>query len=238
MNTTTATPREIDTELAAISTKRAKTLRDRSSAVNTAHRFIGDRTTKGYGVGAWLMGDDTVLDLLTAKAAAGESDRRYGSAQSILDKITAADEQLAALKDEAAPLNAEHTRRGWSRFFLVAAAGGHIHSSTHCSTCNRNGRPTQFSWLPDLSGKSEAEAVEDQGARLCTVCFPDAPVEWTNFWELEEARKQAESCDGSGTRDWVEGTVTKSRKYADCQHCGTKQSLTPTNKFRKHKSAK
>ena len=38
---------------------------------------------------------------------------------------------------------------------------------------------TSFSWLPTLSGLSEADAVEAHGAILCTVCFPSAPVEWT-----------------------------------------------------------
>tara|TARA_R110001632_G_scaffold12111_1_gene42549 strand:- start:1430 stop:2155 length:726 start_codon:yes stop_codon:yes gene_type:complete len=66
---------------------------------------------------------------------------------------------------------------GWSRFFLVNNKGGHIHSSTSCSTCTFR---TSFSWLTNLAAMTSAEAVEEFGAILCSVCFPEAPVEWTN----------------------------------------------------------
>lgn len=63
---------------------------------------------------------------------------------------------------------------GWSRFFLVTSSTGHVHSSMHCSTC----RPTTtYGWLPELSGKTEAEAVEQLGPNLCSICFASAPVE-------------------------------------------------------------
>lgn len=65
--------------------------------------------------------------------------------------------------------------RGWSRFFLVS--GGHIHHSTHCHTIRLT---TDVGWLPDLSGLTEVEAVEEHGEILCSHCFPLAPVEWTN----------------------------------------------------------
>jgi hypothetical protein len=65
--------------------------------------------------------------------------------------------------------------RGWSRFFLVS--GGHIHHSTHCHTIRLT---TDVGWLPDLSGLTEAEAVEEHGEILCSHCFPHAPVAWTN----------------------------------------------------------
>ena len=71
----------------------------------------------------------------------------------------------------------ERKYTGWSRFFLVA--GGHLHSSMNCSTCNNGFNPTEFYWYPTLAGLNEAEAVEAVGSVLCTVCFPSAPVEWT-----------------------------------------------------------
>lgn len=63
---------------------------------------------------------------------------------------------------------------GWSRFFVVTSSAGHIHSSMHCSTCYFT---TTYGWLPELSGKTEAEAVEAHGPALCSVCFPSAPVD-------------------------------------------------------------
>lgn len=66
---------------------------------------------------------------------------------------------------------------GWSRFFLVRSSNGHIHSSMQCSTCFID---TDFGWLVDCSGLTEAEAVAAHGERLCTVCFPSAPSAWTD----------------------------------------------------------
>jgi hypothetical protein len=44
----------------------------------------------------------------------------------------------------------------------------------HCHTCRPS---TTYGWLPELSGKDEAEAVAQLGPNLCSVCFPSAPVE-------------------------------------------------------------
>ena len=77
---------------------------------------------------------------------------------------------------------------GWSRFFLVNNKGGHIHSSTNCSTCNYR---TSFSWLTNLAAMTGEDAVDEFGAILCSVCFPGAPVEWTNGKnKKDEAHKQ------------------------------------------------
>ena len=138
-----------------------------------------------------------------------------------------------SIRDEIDKLNEQYT--GWSRFFLVANAGGHIHSSRHCSTCFPT---TQFSWLTDLSGQTEGEAVDAHGAILCSVCFPSAPVEWRNHWELEAAKKASASCPGSGTFNWSK-TPNYSRTYPSgtCRDCGKSVSATATGKIRSHKPA-
>lgn len=72
------------------------------------------------------------------------------------------------------PLQAEFAdRNGWSRFYVVLNANGHIHSSRHCSTCFTT---TDYAWLTELSGKTEEEVVALYGEAVCTVCFPSAPV--------------------------------------------------------------
>lgn len=74
---------------------------------------------------------------------------------------------------------AEHEwqRRGqWTRAFLVAGVGGHVHSSMSCSTCNRAGTATKFEWLTDYSGATQEQIVADAGYRACTVCYPQAPL--------------------------------------------------------------
>lgn len=65
---------------------------------------------------------------------------------------------------------------GWTRFFLVNNSGGHVHKDTSCSTCFVT---TEYQWLTELSGLTEAEAVAAYGEILCSVCFPSAPVAWT-----------------------------------------------------------
>lgn len=125
---------------------------------------------------------------------------------------------------------------GWSRFYLVP--GGHIHSSTRCSTCNKSySRPTRFSWLPELSGKTDEEAVNEQGALLCTVCYPDAPTEWTNAHELKRQERAKERCPGSGTSDYDQNSrgLMYYRKSAKCLHCNKSASVTDNMVLRAHK---
>jgi hypothetical protein len=84
---------------------------------------------------------------------------------------------VQANKEAQKGLNAEFDRRGgWTRAFLVTNGNGHVHSSMHCSTCNRGLHATQFQWMTDWSAKDEAEIVEAAGWRACTVCYPSAPV--------------------------------------------------------------
>ena len=148
--------------------------------------------------------------------------------------------QRGALRDKAQPLEAIYNEEQWSRFFLVQNKGGHIHSSLNCSTCNRStSAPTQFSWLPELSGLGEKDAVDAHGALLCTVCFPTAPVEWTNKYEVEEAAKKAEKaktqCPGSGTHDHDSSGLQYYSPRARCNHCHQTTSVTSTGKLRGHK---
>lgn len=84
-----------------------------------------------------------------------------------------ADYEAAVATDKA--LQAQYT--GWNRFFLVQNNNGHIHRTMSCSTCFVD---TSFAWLPTVSGLTEAEAVAEHGEILCSVCFPSAPVTWTN----------------------------------------------------------
>lgn len=123
---------------------------------------------------------------------------------------------------------------GWSRFFLVQ--GGHLHSSMDCSTCNNGKQDTQFCWYPELAGLTERDAVDAVGAVLCTVCFPTAPVEFTNQYDLEKLAKAARRCEGSGQyAKWVEGTDGRRGRYSHhCPVCGEWATITPSNKYRAH----
>lgn len=96
--------------------------------------------------------------------------------------LPGAHEALAIAQAQASAAWAGYLRvaaeyEGWSRFYLVKASNGHIHSSMDCSTCFET---TEYGWLVDVSGLTEAEAVAAHGERLCSVCFPTAPSAWTD----------------------------------------------------------
>lgn len=145
--------------------------------------------------------------------------------QSILDSFEKArsgvDEAREAYKE------AEKKYEGWSRFFLVNNVNGHIHSSMNCPTCKMD---TTFSWLPDISGLEEKDAVDAHGPRLCSHCFPSAPAEWTKGVEKD----RSDLCDMSG--QYHDGKW--SDRSARCPGCGAHVSLTrgnAGNKYRSHK---
>lgn len=236
MANTTVNPREIDSALSKHYEARAEARRRQGLVIKDLHRVAGDQTTGKYGTGRWMTPDAEIVEKVRSMAAEGnaraaEFIARYDEHQATIDEI----------KAQADPLNDIYREHRWSRFFLVSGKNGHIHSSMECSTCNHRGKRTAFSWLPALSGKTQADAVAEHGAMLCTVCFPDAPVEWTNYWEQEEERKQAESCPGSGTTDWIEGTTRfgyVSGNGGKCSHCGQRVAATSLRKMRKHKPSK
>jgi len=82
-------------------------------------------------------------------------------------------------------------RGGWNRFFLVTSSQGHIHSSMGCSSCNKGLNATTFALVCDLSDAEVNEAVDIFGAALCSVCFPDAPVEFTDEVKITQAQATA-----------------------------------------------
>lgn len=195
--------------------------------------------------------DTELADLLIrhrrAMAEHGEAIRaavRYrdtGRSEEASDRWFAkADEHMAtarALQPRLEELNAIFEQHRWSRFFLVNNTGGHIHSTMGCSTCHPT---TEFSWLPSVSGLTERDAVAEFGAILCTICFPEAPVAWTNKYELEAAAKKSAQCPGSGTvydRARPHRTGFVYGNWGTCPECNGRPTLTSTGKLRAHKPA-
>jgi hypothetical protein len=129
--------------------------------------------------------------------------------------IAAANAALAAAQaalNTAKNIQAHQASRyeGWSRFFLCTNTGGHIHSSTSCTTCTIT---TQFAWITELSGKTEAEAVNQLGEILCTVCFPSAPAEWTNGISNEAKANRAAAAEAKAAR--ATEAAAKAARIAD-----------------------
>lgn len=239
---TNLTPAEVDTFLAEATAAHARLSSSLDYTLDSMHRYVRDERerTSGWGQGPWKMTTDQVVEACERMAAEG------GHRASYLDTWEQGQAGLRALEEEIGRLNEEFERRGgWSRFYLVTNPGGHIHSSMNCSTCNkytsRGQSQTRFAWVTDLSGHSEEEAVEAQGAILCTVCFPSAPVEWTNKYEVEKAARAAERCEGSGeyfNADLPHRTGYAYGNWATCSHCEARPSLTSTGKIKAHKPGK
>ncbi|QFG09424.1 hypothetical protein I5H08_gp063 [Mycobacterium phage Yuna] len=184
------------------------------ATVAPVHRAAGDKMDYRRRTPRWNM---TFADALAAAAGS--------------DAVAAYEVALDAHKAARAAVNAHEVAnyKGWLRFFLVQ--GGHIHRSTGCSSLHMT---TRIGWLPNLSGETEAEAVAEHGAMLCTKCFPSAPVEWT----MGKAAP-ADQCPGSATWDYPRETARTgycSGNYGVCSHCGERVTISSTGKMRKHKT--
>lgn len=153
-------------------------------------------------------------------------------ASEIVESINALQKKLESLRIEAEARREEAVAydkanyKGWPRFFHVV----HIHKSMHCSSF----RPTtRVGWLPQLSGRTEAEAVAEQGESLCTICYPSAPVALT--------QKQADpnACAGSGKPYSKEHKTGREHSYYGaagyCPECLRWQAVTKSGVMRKHK---
>lgn len=88
-------------------------------------------------------------------------------------RITELSIEFDKLINEVADLESKY--EGWSRAFLVRNGNGHIHSTMNCSTCFPT---TLFLWLTEYSGADEDKIVKDAGEMACSVCFPNAPVDY------------------------------------------------------------
>ncbi len=192
MTTITAksAPREVDEALAALWHLADKARATWNAAGSIAHSQIGERAHYvSRTVREWPTTDAVALEILAAGIAAVEAhyaatgtysgtpgpvaSYNLSGAQRTLAKRAESRATLDDLEAKIADLEEIYAARRWSRFFLVTSSTGHVHASMHCQTCRWS---TTFGWLPDLSGKTEADAVAELGTVLCSVCFPSAPV--------------------------------------------------------------
>lgn len=233
MDLTTATPPQIDT--LCVEYQRAKARAEQGVAVahHRVHDALGERKAPGHYVGrrhmdgGWPTTDEEAIKLAEELLVdASAPDWKVGIVRRMLDGLREAREVLVTAQAMFAPLDAEWDRRGgWSRFFLVQNNNGHIHSSMNCSTCYAR---TEYGWLTELSGLTEADAVEAYGTILCSVCFPSAPVEWT------VGRQAPAGCAGSGKLPAGAVDRVGMRSYGECSVCHTRQLVTNSG-VRKHK---
>jgi hypothetical protein len=153
MDLKTATPVEIDTELAR----------------------IGGETAKHYDT---IARAQRTIDMEREHPAPSGSvnQRRIDQAEALIEAAWASCDRLLA---ERAPMDVQfQLRGGWTRYYLVDSetGNGHVHYDMSHSRCSRV-PSTRHYWLTSESGKPAAEVIEQAGSAVCTVCFQDAPVE-------------------------------------------------------------
>lgn len=228
----TITPREFDTRL-------AKLHKDLAVAQRTSARHMKNLSYyfDGYGHPVSEMTREELARRVQREIDHPDCSYLRGTKiASALRTIEDMAEMSERLQTQIAAYNRAFTSRGgWTRFYLVNTADGHIHAWTYCSTCRES---TEFTWLPEVSGKDETAAVAEYGARLCTVCFPSAPVEFINYWDKDVQAAREGTCAGSGTTDWVEGSTRfgyAAGNGGTCSHCDEWVAATSLRKVRKHK---
>lgn len=226
----TVDPKIIDREIADLSIERAKQENRLFAELEQLHRIVGDRKRYVGRQQVWGMDDIEVLE--RAEAGIGVAPYEARQVADLLVLRTDRQTAIATLSGRIRELQDIYRAHRWSRFFLVQ--DGHIHSSQACHTCRVT---TEMGWLPDLSGETEEQAVAAHGALLCTVCFPSAPVEWTNHYEKLEEAKKAARCAGSGRmyNPNKERELRQMSKWGYCQECDTIQTVTPNGNIRAHK---
>jgi len=226
---TKAEAKAADTKLAELTEASYKAGTRYESALDAMHYKAGDKKRwLSRSASVWGMTTDEAREKALEVAAGSDKPWVCEPAREAVEAFDQAVGELRAAQDAINEHEAANYK-GWTRFFLVP--DGHIHSWTGCSSL----RPTtRIGWLPELSGETEAEAVEAHGAMLCTKCFPSAPVEWTHG-----KAPAADQCPGSGTWDYPTETARMgyaAGNYGVCSHCGEAVSITSTGKMRKHKT--
>lgn len=181
---TTITPAGIDIKSAELSLELQRAAAAVTTTRDAIHRAAGDVMKRIAGPGnaqGWTM------SLADAKAAIPT-----GRLLPLLTAETEAIVKRTFLAGQVRVLDDLYRAHGWTRYYPCQSANGHIHTSERgCSTV----RPTtEMAWQPQLSGLTPAEVVEIAGPALCSVCYPDAPVEHTssNLTAIERDKNRGE----------------------------------------------
>jgi hypothetical protein len=158
MQLSTATPAEIDTEIAR--------LQDEISAVNDRLRPVNEREQ----VLAKAISPLTEIDQAVMIALGGRDKVR-----AVWEKVSNQQELLLnerVIRDKAlSELTGEYRRRGyWTRYFVVDNDNGHLHTST---ACRNTYETTSWVWMPSMSGMTHEEAVAEGGKLSCLTCFSE-----------------------------------------------------------------
>lgn len=212
MNIIKATPVEIDTEIARLSSeidsRRSRVRRIVGNVLDNSGLRKYVTTTRSGGtqykvIGTFQEGVKKLRDYEVAYAAYRAADydatlrpeplSNYAGGVDVEQLVTekaSLDAQISDLYKLVAELENEYVARGhWSRMFLVTSSNGHIHSTTLCQTTRAT---TTFGWMPEYSGLSEDELLAKLGVyaeTACTVCYSKAPANKKKKLTVAKANK-------------------------------------------------
>ncbi len=162
--------------------QQASRIADRLETVrNQMHRLAGDRKDWIGRRQYWRRtAAEIVRDLESAAKDTNPNIRLRTQAAEILRTEADLLGQLAQLTAQIDAMEATWREHRWTRYFPCLNADGHVHTSLNgCPTVNRGHSQTAMGWATELSGLPIEEAIrpENLGPRLCSVCYPGAPVE-------------------------------------------------------------
>lgn len=101
-----------------------------------------------------------------------ERQERYLASEYSSHLFNALLQQQQVILDQLNDLRDLYT--GWTRYYHVTNANGHVHTSMSCSSCFPD---TEFAWRTDLSDLTAEQVVEREAYNACSVCMPIAPAE-------------------------------------------------------------
>lgn len=254
MDLQTATPIEFDTALYGVHIELAKAQNRLDMAFTVLHRTLGhtrksrkDPWTVKQSVTAqpiYATDKDSLklaIDMVDTINQEGTTPATYRTLSDDVDMVIKYALEVAELELEINKYDEIYiSRGGWSRYFSTEGTNFHFHDKLNCSSCHKNGIKTRLNWNPELSGATEKEAVDKLGPRMCTICYPSAPVEWTNGEVIDPTKCAGKPVDGSVgewrvSYTWNSSTRTR---YGTCDACGIKTTVNERGEMRKHKVKK
>jgi hypothetical protein len=172
-------PAEHDARQSVAMQERAKIQHDIERISDRMHRLADDRSGYRGRTKIWTLTEAEVIERIRKLARLGNVlELRAGVRPAdLLKQHAELSARIAGLNSDIKAMDETWRAAGWTRWIECLNSDGHIHSWFGCSTLNRGLHATQLNWRTDLSGKTQAEAIADFGPRLCSVCFPDAPVD-------------------------------------------------------------
>jgi hypothetical protein len=203
---TTATPPQIDEAIRTLDLEAERVNTFARRLQDAVREAIGQQATQErrgparsrYTVASWPTDWSVALEQATALPANTPSKRRYAYGETVGDALAAYGANRAEysqITSRTVPLHDEfHRRGGWTRYYRVDNANGHVHVTTNCP----NTYPTtRWQWPTNLSGADGDQVVEYAGELTCLTCFPeqreeilrDRPVRFDMF-ETREQRDE------------------------------------------------